>query len=76
MTIAPAKFEPMAAKKKPIDWALAPASEWKDHIKISPQYELFINGKWLKPKSCTRSTGSGEPYFDTSNPEVHCDTGH
>jgi len=62
-------------KKQALDRQLAPAPESKDHVKISPQYELFINGKWQKPKSCTRSTGSGEPYFDTINPEVHCDTG-
>jgi len=58
----------MATKKQALDWALAPAPESKDHIKINEQYELFINGKWQKPKSGTRSTGSGEPYFDTINP--------
>ncbi|MBK7384587.1 MAG: aldehyde dehydrogenase family protein [Flavobacteriales bacterium] len=47
-------------KKKPLDWTLAPAPESKDHVKISPQYELFINGKWQKPKS--------GKYFDTINP--------
>jgi len=73
----------MPTKTKMIDWQpacrtgrLAPAPESKDHIKISSQYELFINGKWQKPKAGTRSTnrqalgsaGSGEPYFDTINP--------
>ncbi|MGB3525603.1 MAG: aldehyde dehydrogenase family protein [Flavobacteriales bacterium] len=48
------------AKKKTIDWALAPAPENKDHITIKPQYELFIGGKWVKPKS--------GKYFDTINP--------
>ena len=77
-----ATFETMATKTKKIDWQpacpagrLAPAPESKDHIKINEQYELFIGGKWVKPKSGTRSTGSGEPYFDTINPEVHCETG-
>ena len=48
------------AKKKPLDWQLAPAPESKDHVKINEQYELFINGKWQKPKS--------GKYFDTINP--------
>ena len=48
------------AKKKPIDWQLAPAPESKDHITIKPQYDLFIGGKWVKPKS--------GKYFDTINP--------
>ena len=56
------------ASKKAFDWQLAPAPESKDHFKLNAQYELFINGKWQKPKSGTRSTGSGEPYFDTINP--------
>jgi len=56
------------AKTKKVDWTLAPAPESKDHVKINEQYELFIGGKWQKPKSGTRSTGSGEPYFDTINP--------
>ncbi len=48
------------AKKKTIDWALAPAPESKDHFKLKEQYELFIGGKWVKPKS--------GKYFDTINP--------
>ncbi|MBX7128343.1 MAG: aldehyde dehydrogenase family protein [Flavobacteriales bacterium] len=50
----------MATKKKPLDWTLAPAPESTDHVKINAQYELFINGKWQKPKS--------GKYFDTINP--------
>ncbi|MBK7295743.1 MAG: aldehyde dehydrogenase family protein [Flavobacteriales bacterium] len=50
----------MATKKKPLDWALAPAPESKDHFKLKEQYELFIGGKWVKPKS--------GKYFDTINP--------
>ncbi len=50
----------MATKKNAIDWALAPAPESADHVKINAQYELFINGKWQKPKS--------GKYFDTINP--------
>lgn len=33
------------AKKKPIDWQLAPAPESEDHITIKPQYGSFVNGK-------------------------------
>jgi aldehyde dehydrogenase (NAD+) len=50
----------MATKKKSFDWALAPAPESKDHFTLKPQYELFIGGKWVKPK--------GGKYFDTINP--------
>ena len=50
----------MATKKKTTDWALAPAPESTDHVRIDKQYELFINGKWVKPKS--------GKYFDTINP--------
>jgi hypothetical protein len=52
-------WKPMA-KKKPLDWQLAPAPESKDHFKLKEQYELFIGGKWVKPKS--------GKYFDTINP--------
>jgi len=69
-----ATFETMATKTKKIDWALAcpagrlaPAPGSKEHVKINEQYELFIGGKWQKPKN--------GKYFDTINPEVHCETG-
>ena len=32
-------------------WDYAPAPESTDHIDIKPQYELFINGKFVKPHS-------------------------
>ncbi|MBL7980224.1 MAG: aldehyde dehydrogenase family protein, partial [Flavobacteriales bacterium] len=48
------------AKKQALDWTLAPAPESTDHVRINEQYELFINGKWVKPKS--------GKYFDTINP--------
>lgn len=41
-------------------WAYAEAPENKDHIQLKDQYDLFINGKFVKPKSKT--------YFDTINP--------
>ncbi|MBX2971962.1 MAG: aldehyde dehydrogenase family protein [Flavobacteriales bacterium] len=50
----------MATKKTALTWTLAPAPESADHVKINAQYELFINGKWVKPKS--------GKYFDTINP--------
>ncbi len=62
MTNSAAIFETMATKtkKQALDWTLAPAPESTDHVKINAQYELFINGKWVKPKS--------GKYFDTINP--------
>ncbi|MFA5832501.1 MAG: aldehyde dehydrogenase family protein [Bacteroidota bacterium] len=42
------------------DWKYAPAPESKDHIHLKEQYGLFINGKFVQPKS--------KKYFDTINP--------
>lgn len=42
------------------DWQYAPAPENREHIQLRDQYELFIDGKWVKPKS--------GKYFDTINP--------
>ncbi len=50
----------MATKKQALDWALAPAPESKDHFTLKSEYDLFIGGKWVKPKS--------GKYFDTINP--------
>src|SRR6186713_1450265 len=41
-------------------WQYAPAPESKSAASIKPQYDLFINGEWVKP--------SGNKYFDTINP--------
>ena len=41
-------------------WDLAPAPESIDHIQINDQYDLFIDGKWVKPSS--------GKYFATTNP--------
>lgn len=55
------------AKKKTIaglkfngGWDYAAAPESKDHIRLQKQYDLFINGKFVAPKS--------GKYFDTINP--------
>ena len=54
------------AKKKQVevdlnsDWGYSPAPESKGHIKIKPQYDQFIGGKFVKP--------SNGKYFDTINP--------
>ena len=48
------------AKKNSTNWALAPAPESTDHVRIKPEYGLFIGGKWVKPKS--------GKYYDTINP--------
>ena len=53
---------------KPLCRELATVPESKDHVNINEQYELFINGKWQKPKSGTRSTGSGSR---TPTPSTH-----
>lgn len=42
------------------DWQYAPAPESTDHIRIDPQYELFIGGKFVAPRA--------RQYFDTINP--------
>ena len=42
------------------DWYYAPSPESTDHIKIEKRYELFIDGKFVKPSS--------GKYFDTVNP--------
>lgn len=41
-------------------WTYEPAPESADHIKIKPQYELFINGSFVKPVE--------GGYFDSVNP--------
>jgi aldehyde dehydrogenase (NAD+) len=41
-------------------WQYAPAPESKNAASIKSQYDLFINGEWVKP--------SGNKYFDTINP--------
>lgn len=41
-------------------WEFAPAPESTEHIKIDKKYNLFIGGKWIKPKS--------GKYFKTINP--------
>lgn len=51
-------------KKQGLDftspWPYSPAPESTSHIKLKKQYDLFIDGKWVKP-----SSGS---YFATTNP--------
>ncbi len=41
-------------------WTYAPAPESKDHIELQERYDLFINGKFVKPAK--------EKYFPTINP--------
>ena len=41
-------------------WSYSPAPESADHIQLKEKYELYINGKWVKPSS--------GKYFDTINP--------
>lgn len=44
------------------DWTYAPSPESTDHIKLNKQYDLFINGKFVKPNS--------KKYFTTINPST------
>ena len=44
------------------NWDYAPAPEAKDHIKLKSQYDLFINGKFVKPNS--------KKYFATYSPST------
>ena len=41
-------------------WEFDPAPESTAHIKLKKKYDLFIGGKWVKPKS--------GKYFKTINP--------
>ncbi|HKE44216.1 MAG TPA: aldehyde dehydrogenase family protein [Steroidobacteraceae bacterium] len=41
-------------------WKYAPAPESTDHVRIDPQYELFIGGEFVPPGK--------RQYFDTINP--------
>lgn len=51
----------MADKKKhKVSWDLSPAPENKTHIQLKKKYDLFINGKFVKPVA--------GKYFDTINP--------
>jgi aldehyde dehydrogenase (NAD+) len=45
---------------KAMKWSYSPALESKDHINLREKYDLFINGKWMKPSS--------GKYFKTFNP--------
>ncbi|MEJ6777492.1 MAG: aldehyde dehydrogenase family protein [Crocinitomicaceae bacterium] len=47
-------------KNKAFSWDYAPALEGISHLNIKEKYDLFIDGKFVKPSSCK--------YFDTINP--------
>jgi aldehyde dehydrogenase (NAD+) len=49
-----------SSTKELFTWSYAPAPESADHVQLQKQYELFINGKFVKPQS--------GKYFDTINP--------
>ncbi len=54
------KLETKAGLDFVTDWAYAPSPEDTKHIKLEKQYDLFIDGKFVKPNS--------KKYFDTVNP--------
>jgi aldehyde dehydrogenase (NAD+) len=43
-----------------LEWNYSPALESTSHLKLKKQYDLFINGEFVKPSS--------GKYFDTINP--------
>jgi len=53
----------MAKKKevsKALEWNYSPSPESTSHVELKKRYELFIDGKWVKPSS--------GKYFATINP--------
>ena len=54
------KSAPFVSSVKSVFQNYAPAPESSDHIQLKPQYNLFINGKFVKPLS--------KIYYDTINP--------
>ena len=44
------------------DWGLSPALESTDHFSIKKQQQLFINGKFISPRT--------KKYFPTINPRL------
>src|SRR5216110_3303182 len=57
---APVKSNHVPKLKFNAGWEYAPAPESKAHIKLKDRYDLFINGKFVKPSS--------GKYFETINP--------
>jgi len=53
----------MAKKKNEYSWDYAPSLESTSHIEIKDKYDLFIDGKFVKP-----SSGN---YFNTVNPATN-----
>jgi aldehyde dehydrogenase (NAD+) len=47
-------------QKNSISWDYAPSLESTSHVRLNEQYDLYIDGSWVKPAS-----GS---YFETVNP--------
>lgn len=56
----PARSNGVPKLKFNTGWEYAPAPESTSHIKLKDRYDLFINGKFLKPSS--------GKYFETINP--------
>ena len=50
----------MTKKKNTLKWEYSPALESTGHIALKEKYDLFIDGKWVKPSS--------GKYFDSINP--------
>lgn len=50
----------MMAKKKTNSWDYSPSPESTSHVKLKEKYDLYIDGKFVKPSS--------GKYYDTFNP--------
>jgi aldehyde dehydrogenase (NAD+) len=58
-------------KSAAIKWDLSPAPESKGHIHLKSKYDLFINGKWVKP-----SSGKYFPSINPANEEKLAEIAH
>ncbi|TNE56352.1 MAG: aldehyde dehydrogenase family protein [Bacteroidetes bacterium] len=58
-----------ASKKK--TWDLSPAPESTSHVQLKKKYELYIDGKWVKPTS-----GKYFPSINPGNEEKIADVAH
>jgi aldehyde dehydrogenase (NAD+) len=45
---------PGSPLKSPEVWEYAPAPEARDYLAIAPRYDLFIGGRWVRPKNGKR----------------------
>jgi aldehyde dehydrogenase (NAD+) len=61
----------MAKENKNESWEYAPSLESTSHIQLKKKYDLFIDGKWVKPKSGKYLTS-----INPANEEVLAEVAH